>query len=579
MAMGVFSKESLDRLRTRVDLIELLSSYIELKPSGSTYKACCPFHEEKTPSFHVKRGDSHYHCFGCNAHGDAIAFLMNHLGVSFVEAVEMLSDRFGVQMDVLENREKGTDRRALKDANLAAADFYQAMLLHTDEGHFALNYLYKRGMDLEFIKHFKVGYAPKNGPLFLQFMKERGSWPKILEEAGLVKNGRPFFFGRVMFPITEASGSIIGFSGRKLVSTGDGPKYINTPETPIFKKSRVLFGLSESRRRITKEKQVLIVEGQIDALRLIQEGFDFTVAGQGTAFGVDHTAELMKLGVTHAILGFDGDAAGRSAAVKVGNMFQKSGAEVSVLAMPEGGDPDTVLQEHGTPGMKELIDHGIDYLSFLVSELAKIHDIHSPTGKNLIVTHVKDMVKEWDHPLIVHESLRRLAHLVNVPEKLIGIEQEKQENVFIKKTGTISDMHIDPDRILETDLLRWLYLKPEFGTLIKKNLQLNHFRVSVCRRLYKKYLENEEAFFDSPLKIDNPEEKLCLSEILSRQVNLDRADEGVETTILKLLERKWMMEREAIKMQIHSGQLDDDEVFKLAKDFDRLKNETPHLLR
>lgn len=577
--MGVFSKESLERLRAHVDLIELISSYIELKPSGSTYKACCPFHGEKTPSFHVKRGDSHYHCFGCNAHGDAIAFLMSYLSISFVEATLMLSERFGVHMDVLETKEPGIDRRALKDANLIAADFYQAMLLHTDEGHFALNYLYKRGMDLDFIKHFKVGYAPKNGPLFLQFMKEKGVSLKLVEQAGLIKNGRPLFFGRVMFPIQDASGAIIGFSGRKLVSTGDGPKYVNTPETPIFKKSRVLFGLSESRRRIAKEKQVLIVEGQIDALRLIQEGFDFTVAGQGTAFGTDHTAELIKLGVTHAILGFDGDDAGRSAALKVGNLFQKAGAQVSVLVMPAGSDPDSLLQEKGPLGMKELIDRGMDYLSFLVGELAKTHDIHSPTGKNQIVKEVKDRVKHWDHPLIVHESLRRLAHLVNVPEKLIGMEQEKQENVFIKRTGAISDIRIDPDRILETDLLRWLYLKPEFGTLIKKNLTLEHFRVSVCRRLYRKYLENEKAFFDSPLKIDDPEEKLCLSDILSRQVNLDRAEEGVETTILKILERRWMMEREAIKMQIHSGQLRDDEVFKLAKDFDRLKNETPHLLR
>lgn len=576
--MGIFSKESLERLRDRVDLIELLSSYIELKPSGSTYKACCPFHEEKTPSFHVKRGDSHYHCFGCNAHGDAIAFLMGHLGVSFVEAVEMLSDRFQIPMDMVEKENKGIDKRVLKEANLSAANFYHAMLLHTDEGHFALSYLYKRGMDLDFIRHFKVGYAPKNGPLFLQYMQERGVGPKVLEEVGLTKSRRPFFFGRIMFPITEASGAIIGFSGRKIHEANQGPKYVNTPETLLFKKSRVLFGLSESRRRIAREKQVLIVEGQIDALRLIQEGFDFTVAGQGTAFGEEHVGELIKLGVTHAFLGFDGDDAGRSAAVKVGNLFQKAGAEVTVLVMPEGGDPDTVLQEKGAEGMRALIDRGIDYLSFLVSELAKEHDIHSPTGKNQIVEKVQSMLKGWEHPLIVHESLRRLAHLVNVPEKLIGIET-KEEKVFIKKSGVISDVHVDPDRILETDLLRWLYLKPEFGTLIKKNLNLEHFRVSVCRRLYKRYLEDEVAFLGSPLQIEDSEEKLCLSDILSRQVNMDRAEEGVETTILKLLERKWMMEREAIKMQIHSGQLDDEMVFKLAKDFDRLKNETPHLLR
>ncbi|MBU6447213.1 MAG: DNA primase, partial [Verrucomicrobia bacterium] len=283
--MGTFSRESLELLRSRIDLVEVLSPYLKLQRAGAAHKALCPFHDEKTPSFVINRGDSHYHCFGCGAHGDAIQFLMTHLKMSFVEAVESLADRCHVQLEEVngDNQPKGPPKAILKDALERACQFYHFYLLHTLEGHAALDYLYSRGITLDFIQQFQFGLAPKQPQLFLKTMWEQKISNAILEEVGLLSKGREFFQDRITIPIRDPQGAVIGFTARKYKTDTFGGKYVNSPETPLFKKSKVLFGLSFSRKTIAKARKAIIVEGQIDALRLIYSGFDWTVAGQGTA--------------------------------------------------------------------------------------------------------------------------------------------------------------------------------------------------------------------------------------------------------------------------------------------------------
>lgn len=301
--MVLFSKDSLETLKQRIDLVEVMSAHVDFKKSGSAYKALCPFHDEKTPSFMIQKGDSHYHCFGCGAHGDAIQFLMSHQKMSFIEAVESLAQRFHVHLEKLEDKEeqKGPSKALMKEALNFAAQFYHHALLHTAEGHEALQYLYKRGLDLDFIRHFQIGLAPKAHPgLLRKVMQAKSIYPDVLLEAGLLGEGRDgnfrdFFSDRIMFPIHHHTGGVIGFSARKYKEDTFGGKYVNTPETPLFKKSKVLFGLNYCRRRIAKERKAIVVEGQIDALRLIHAGFNITVAGQGTAFGEGHVKELMTL--------------------------------------------------------------------------------------------------------------------------------------------------------------------------------------------------------------------------------------------------------------------------------------------
>jgi DNA primase len=364
--MPLYKQTSLEQLRHKVDLSEVLSSHLQMHRSGSSYKALCPFHEEKTPSFIVQKGDTHYHCFGCGAHGDAIAFLMGHLKMGFIDAVESLAEKFGVLLEEEEGEQsKGPGKTALKQTLDAACRFYHFCLLHSEEGEAPLEYLYKRGLDLQFIETFQIGFAPSQPDVFRKWMHAQQVGDQILEAAGLLSaKGRDFFSDRITFPIRDATGAVIGFSARKFKEETFGGKYINTSETLLFKKSHVLFGLDRSRQTIAKERKAIIVEGQIDALRLIYAGFHTVVAGQGTAFGEGHVRELLNLGVHHVDLALDGDEAGQEAAVKIGHLFQKKGVEVSIVPLPAGSDPDSILREKGPPGFTACLEASVDYLAF-----------------------------------------------------------------------------------------------------------------------------------------------------------------------------------------------------------------------
>lgn len=590
--MPLFSKESLENLRQRIDLVEVLSSHIELKRSGASYKALCPFHDEKSPSFVVQKGDSHYHCFGCGAHGDAIQFVIAYLKMGFSDAVEHLAQKFQVPLVQIEKSEEksGPNKGHLKQALHQASRFFHFYLLHTMEGHDALRYLYQRGIDLDFIHQFQIGLAPKNQQIFRQMMHGKLLKDEVLEAAGLIakyneSNWRPFFSDRITFPIKDATGATIGFSARKYKEETFGGKYINTSETALFKKSRILFGLNYCRRRIAKERKAIIVEGQIDALRLIQTGFNITVAGQGTAFGEGHVKELMQLGVNEVYLALDADEAGQEAACKIGNYFQKEGVEVRIVKMPEGSDPDAFLREKGTDEFLKILVNSIDYLTFLVARHSRSHDLNSPAGKLQLIQVIAKQIQAWDHPLMVHESLRKLAHLTHTSESAVGIGQIHTPNIYIKKSASVGLQTIDPDRILESDFLRWLLIMgdaAQFIELSRRNLQPADFHVSTCRRLYQTILECVENQLPRDLlslavSLDDAEGQLLMSELLQKKVNKERAEQQFVETIQKILDRNWMERREEIKIKIQSGKCSDEEVSALAKQFDELKRQHPQV--
>lgn len=591
--MPLYTKESLDLLRQRIDLPEVISAHIDLKKAGSTFKALCPFHEEKTPSFVVNRGDNHYHCFGCGAHGDAIAFLMNHLKMGFMEAVDSLAEKFGVVLerdDKVENT--GPSKTLLKEAMQLACRFYHFMLLQTEEGYKALEYLYKRGIDLEFIQRFEVGFAPRQRNVLYKILRSKELSDQVLHAAGLLSisddgTKRDFFSDRIMFPIRDGMGNVIGFSGRKFKEETFGGKYINTPETPLFKKSHVLFGLSYSRKTITKDKKALVVEGQIDCLRLIQAGFDYAVAGQGTAFGEGHVRELLNLGVQTVYLALDGDTAGEEAAVKIGDLFQKKGIEVWVVPLPPKQDPDTLLRERGPDWFAQHLEKPTDYLTFLVEKLAKTNSLDSPSGKNALTQSVVERVRAWEHPVMVHESLRKLAQLVQVPEELIGVGAVQPMTVRKEDRLQKGKEGVDADKILETDLLRILFLAgaamQNLFVIAKANLSPSHLKVGVCQRLYAIFMEAYEKGSSTDLLscasgLEKEDESDIVLDIMSRKIQVEKAEESLVATIKRILQRNWMEERENIKLKIHSGKLNEDEALEMAKQFDALKRQVPEVI-
>lgn len=577
--MGLLKRESLALLKERADCRELIASYLDLRRSGSSYQALCPFHEEKTPSFVVQQG--HFHCFGCGVHGDAIAFLMQHLSLTFLESVELLADRYGIELERSEGpTTSGPPLQRLREVNEEATSFYQTLLCYSKEGEGALRYLHQRGIDNAFIRHFRLGYAPAEGSALLRFFGAEGVAQELLQEAGLVSRGRDFFVDRILFPICDPMGHPIGFSGRLYHGQGGGGKYINTPENPLFRKGRLLYGLNYSRREIAKGRQAIVVEGQLDTLRLIASGFDRTVSAQGTAFGEEHVKEVLHLGVRRVFLAFDGDLAGRSAALKVGDLFSSRGIEVRILPFGEGMDPDRYLLERGREAFQELLDGALDYLVFAIGEMGREVDLESPAGKTEVARHLTEQMKKWSEPVMVHESLRSLNQLLGLPEGVMGGERLHASSLQRRDPS----VRIDPDQVLENDLLGWLIrLGPTeewIFPLAEGNLSEETFRDPTARRIYQTLMthwkEHHKGIDLLSLAMElGEEEQKRLEQILERRMNLQRASILFRATLQKALEREWIAAREGIRVKIQRGDLSEGEVWALAKKFDEMGGKRP----
>lgn len=586
--MSRFTKESLDRLRERVDLVDVLSRHVQFKRAGASFKALCPFHDEKTASFVINKGDTHYHCFGCGAHGDAISFLMQQQKMTFTSAVQTLADRYQVTLETVAGsfEEKRTNRTRLKQAVDSAGRFYQWALLHTKEGHTALEYLYKRGISRDFIEAFRVGYAPKRSQLFQKWQSLAGFSDEELMETGLItEQKRDFFQERITLAILDASGHPVGFSARKFREATFGGKYINTKETPLFKKSRMLFGLAQSRKRIIAEKQAIIVEGGLDALRMIYHGFDTTVAALGTAFGQEHVQELIQLGVGRVFLLFDGDEAGKKAAIKVGNLFQAASCEVLVADLGSGQDPDSILAAHGPVAINRALVGAKEYLEFVHGDMVGRHSSTSPAEKHAMLQEIVAMIRTWQSPVMVHESLKRLCSLAQIPEDLLGIGTIVSPSIYAKKAQAIGDRaSVDPDRVLEADLLRWLILyghvEKTVVELCSKNIGIEDLVHPVAKKLYDRVLQmlQESGRVDMTALVnecnDEAVEQL-IQEILEKKVNRDKVELHLIETLKRIKERNWMRERDRVAAKLQDKSLSEEEQMRYLAEFSALKKAAP----
>ena len=381
----------IDDLLARTDIVEIIDARVPLKRAGQEYKACCPFHDEKTPSFYVSPQKQFYHCFGCGAHGTAIGFLMDYERLDFVEAVELLAERLGLKVPREGGASAGPDpnhgqrRQALLDALDAAARWYRQQLAQAAH---AIDYLKQRGLDGETAKRFALGYAPPRKDGLLKALAP--AYPiELLEQAGLLseKYGRHHdrFRDRIIFPIRDARGRTIGFGGRVL---GDGvPKYLNTNETELFHKGHELYGLYEARQSGGRLSSILIVEGYLDVIGLAQAGIDNAVATLGTATTREHLQRLFRQ-TSRLIFCFDGDRAGRQAAwraLELAIPLLSPGREAFFLFLPEGEDPDSFVRKHGAEAFRQQIDAATPLSDFLLQELIRRHPGQSMEARAALV--------------------------------------------------------------------------------------------------------------------------------------------------------------------------------------------------
>jgi DNA primase len=373
----------------RVDIIDLINKYVPLKKAGANYMACCPFHSEKTPSFTVSPVKQFYHCFGCGAHGTAIGFLMEYQGMGFVDAVKELAASIGMQVPETRDHVGGAEQsgrlRRLSERMSEAHVFYKAALKKSER---AIAYLKKRGLSGEVAARFGMGYAPEGWQALQAVFTDYASLEML--ETGLVidgDNGRRYdrFRDRIMFPIISARGEVIGFGGRVL-EEGD-PKYLNSPETPLFEKGRELFGLPQARQALRDENCAIVVEGYLDVIALAQHGVGNAVATLGTATTSTHVQKLLRQ-ADRVVFCFDGDAAGRKAAAKALDNALESLADNKALAfafLPEPEDPDSFIRKAGKAAFTRLIAQATPLSDFLLREVSARCDLTTSEGKARLI--------------------------------------------------------------------------------------------------------------------------------------------------------------------------------------------------
>src|SRR6266498_2731903 len=412
-------QEFIQSLLARVDVVDIIERQVPLKRAGSNYVACCPFHNEKTPSFTVSQTKQFYHCFGCGAHCTAIGFLMEHAGKPFPDAVEELARDAGLEVPRIERPGDAERREQAQDLSgllLTAAKFYRAQLKDSPR---AIEYLKERGLTGAVAAHFGIGYAPN------AWQGLADAFPRYddaaLETAGLVITGDAGkrydrFRDRVMFPIHDSRGQVIGFGGRVL---GSGePKYLNSPETPLFSKGKELYGLYLARNAIRDAGRVVVVEGYMDVVALAQHDVEYAVATLGTATTAVHAQKLFRLTDT-VVFCFDGDEAGRRAAWRALEntlAWLADGKNAKFLFLPDGADPDDYIRRRGSAAFEGLVGQAVPLSDFLLSELAMRHPPTSAEGRAALVNAAKPLLAQLHAPILSALLRRRIAEIAGLPE-------------------------------------------------------------------------------------------------------------------------------------------------------------------
>ena len=388
--MAYYSDELIEEVRSRSDIVDVISGYVRLQKKGSTYFGLCPFHNEKTGSFSVSPGKQMYYCFGCGAGGNVFTFLMQYENLTFPEAMAELAERAGVELPKAEvtpqARQEADRRQRLLDINKVAAKYYY-MLLRDERGRRAYEYFHKRELSDETMQHFGLGATDRYSDSLYQYLRKQGYEDAILKETGLVtideRGGHDKFWNRAMFPIMDVRGKVIGFGGRVM---GDGePKYLNSPETKIFDKSRNLYGLNFA--RLSKRPQILLCEGYMDVIALHQAGFDNAVASLGTAFTVGH-ANLLKRYTNEVYLTFDSDGAGVKAALRAIPILKEAGLTAKVINMRPYKDPDEFIKALGAEEYQDRIDHAENSFLFEIRVLEQNYDMKDPESKTAFYNEV-----------------------------------------------------------------------------------------------------------------------------------------------------------------------------------------------
>lgn len=414
----MIKKESIENLKNNLDIVDVISQFLEIKKSGANFKACCPFHGEKTPSFVISPSKQIYHCFGCGVGGDSIKFLMDYEKLSYPETIEKLASMYNFNLDYETNVEKKQDLKIIEDVN----KFYQKLFINNNV---AKEYIYSRGISEFSIEKFEIGYAPKSIDT-LNFLKSNHYNLNEAIELGIIDNGEnglySRFIERITFPIYSINGKIVGFGGRTI--SGHNAKYVNSPQTKLFNKSRLLYGYNIAKEHIYKENRIIVCEGYLDVIMLHQAGFQTAVATLGTALTKEHLP-LLRRGEPKVILAYDGDNAGLAAAFKASVMLSQSEFDGGVVIFTQGRDPADMVKEGKIEDLNKILFNPQSFITFVIDYIILKYDINEPNQKQKALVEANEYLKTLN--LIYQDEYKRyIAQKLNIRENLVKISTDKK---------------------------------------------------------------------------------------------------------------------------------------------------------
>jgi DNA primase len=539
-----FSKDFIQKVLNATDIVELVSEHgVALKQTGINFKGLCPFHSEKTPSFNVNSQRGFFHCFGCKASGDSIKFLMQIDRLSFTETVEELAKRAGIPLEKnsAQTRRQSSEEEGGLRCLREAASFYRENL-SGPVGKIAQKYLHQRQVSENMSERFQLGISPDSWDETLKSLKQKNIPQQIIARAGLIKSGEKTgnfydtFRGRLMFPIKDVRGRCIGF-GARAVKPDDKPKYLNSPETSYYHKSRTLYGLFEGLEDIRKKRRLIFVEGYLDVIRLHEHGFTETVAPCGTALTPEHLKIVSRYADT-AILLFDGDTAGKNAALRHAHLLLPQSMESYILNLPEGEDPDTFLLIHGKEGFEQLLERKVPALDYLVQQtINKFPD--SIQGRMQGLEELLPTLNQIKDPKRQQLTLTTIAERMKIPAEILSRELKRktnknlrteQENVMLHRLPKKTTISQDEQWLLQS-LLRNGQLWPR----VREHLKPEEFKTPHFHRLYARLLQlPDEAFqaFD-PLKLEESDPELFQSVMMLLEEEIPIHDFGLSLKRIK----------------------------------------------
>ena len=540
---GYIPDELVEEIRDRSDIVEVISDRVLLKKSGANYKGLCPFHSEKTPSFTVSPAKQIFHCFGCNEGGNVYQFVMKIENLSFPDSVLLLARRYGI--NIVEQKVKGVNssqKNTLYDVNAMAAEFFQRQLSELPQGKTAREYLRKRGITENIIESFKIGYASPSWDGVHQFLKKKGISADIQNSAGLIKereNGGGYvdrFRERIIFPISDSEGRIVGFGGRVLNDTDSRPKYLNSPETLVYKKGNILYGLHITKDLIRKSKDAFLVEGYFDLITAYQHGIKNVIATSGTALTEDH-ARLLRRYTETVTLVFDGDEAGRNASNRGGIVLLNGGVKVKVIPLPQGNDPDSFIREKKGDGFFNISKGSKPFMEYIINKEATESDLKSIDGRVKCINAVIPFLSLMNNSVEKSMYISSLAEKTGVSEKAIMDEMSKnkvKDKAKVKEvlTSTSSSSSNKAERIL----VQLMLLDNKNIEKIKKHISVDDFKdndmAKISSLLFTLSESNDNIAISHIMdKLSEDKLKKLISEMVFEDIEYQDVDKNISDCI------------------------------------------------